>query len=170
VRQLLLACALVCVPALAHAQTTKVVIQTDDPRVVLESRAQSTDPWRVVCGRACNAPLPTHATYRFSGDGIRSSPAFELAPKGDSAILHVETRPKGAFIAGAVLTSVGAASLGAATAAVAFAVFTKSGATGAFFNVGAFVVFGVCTVLGLGTLIPGLIMLSHNSATFVESR
>jgi hypothetical protein len=159
-----------CVPLLARAQTTKVVIQSDDSRVVLESRAQNADPWRIVCGRTCRAPLPMHATYRFSGDGIRSSPSFELAPKGDRAILHVETRPKGAFIAGAVLTAVGAASLGAATAAVAVAVFTRSGSTGAFFNVGAFLVFGVCAITGLGTLIPGLIMVSHNSSSFVELR
>ena len=136
--------------------------------MVLESRPRETDPWRVVCGTACIDPLPTSSSYRITGDGIRSSDAFQLAPNGDRAILRVTTHPKGAFTAGAVLTSVGGASLAAATVAVFVSVFTRSGATGAFFNVGAFMVFGVCALVGLGTLVPGLIMMSHNSSSLVE--
>jgi hypothetical protein len=150
----------------ARADGTRIEIRAD-ANVQLEARADRSEPWRVVCAEACTGPQPTNAVYRVVGADVRSSDVFRLEPNGDRARVTVDTRPKGAFTAGVVLTILGASFLTtAAGAAVVDHVMPRP--TGGGVDVVTLLIGTVALVLGATTLVPGVILMAHNGSSRVS--
>jgi hypothetical protein len=171
----LAAAMLVSPRASADDGRTLVVVDTDDPRLALESRASEADPWQVACVGTCDKSLSTNALYRIAGPDVRPSASFRLEPNGDRAIVHTRPRYSGGFTAGIVLTSVGAGFITGAIAELVVAAATQSTPScttppcaGYGFNPITPLIFIGLTAVGLSTLIPGLVMLGHNKKSRVD--
>jgi hypothetical protein len=61
-----------------------------------------------VCGAPCDAELPVDTQYRVTGESIRPSAAFFLAPRGEGRVtLHVDASTTAAFDGGALVVTAG---------------------------------------------------------------
>lgn len=147
------------------ADKTIVEVHADAP-VNVEARPTPSEPWRIVCGNACDTPLPTSAFYRVTGQGIRTSNVFTLKPNGDRALVKVDTRPKGAFTAGVVLTTIGSIFLTTATA-VWIINAASPPPVGGGVDVVTLLIGSASLILGLPTLVTGAILMAHNGASRV---
>jgi len=140
--------------------------------VVLESRSSSSDAWTPVCSDECDTELDLDATYRITGGGVRTSSPFYLnASPGQHVTFDVHAGSSGAYTAGVVLTTVGSVFLasGALFLVGMVAAAGSSSGDGGFGPLVA-VVFGAmvgggATVVGLSTLIPGIILMANNGSS-----
>jgi hypothetical protein len=99
-------------PAAPSPTDVLVTIESDDPRVRLESVGEGAAP-SAICAPPCALRLKRDALYRISGDGVRATSPLRLPGDRSSATLSVRAGSSlrhraglGAAIAGAVVAVV----------------------------------------------------------------
>ncbi len=158
---------------------TQVVVHLANSRaeVVLETRDGEGAPWIEVCSGGCDRALDLDATYRINGRGVHKSKPFHLdGEPGEHITLDVHAGSSGAFAGGIALTAVGSFFLAGGTALTALSTAgaaSCAGANGGCGFGGIFVFFGyaisaAAVGIGLGTFIPGVVMLANNTSSVRE--
>jgi hypothetical protein len=155
----------------AHAETATVHVRSATSEVVVERWDSGT--WQSVCRGTCDQPLDLEGTYRITGAGIRTTPPFHL-DKRPIVDLAFERKPNGAFSTGLTLTITGASflatGLGFGIATLAYFLSPHSGDNGGPLAVAALggLIAGASTVVGLSTLIPGVVLMANNKSPRVS--
>jgi len=158
-------------PARADDAPARVYVHVRDapPELVIEEWGAV---WEIACKGECDRALDVDGTYRMSGAGIRASKPFQLAAENGNVVLDFQKRSSRGFSAGVALTVTGATFLATGLAVGIGSLFLAMNAggfaDGVIAAVGGLAAAG-STVIGLATLIPGLVLMANNPASKVTN-